>query len=290
MLKHFVLTTAATFIVAMATGTFAIALNDWFGSGDLLPYAIYSTTFALLAASASTMAYGWMKRLSVWIAVASAFIFGLLFGFLSTCAVALFLGPWMGTMSVPILQPWCIAAAFTFSAAILLRRLPFSRPLVIGIVGLAFAGVFGTLSFKPAVSLVSGNQHLTVFFYRHIPGDTELDVSEAIQDLDATDIDILRETGLRGKLESRGHFASNSTAWPRAKALLVFTAHSADKSMLPQPKHCTIAYVQDRGGFRRVPQDAPTFERSMRIEPGPSGSHFVVEQASGARSGGHIDP
>ncbi len=284
------LTTAATLIVALVTGTTAVALNDWFGSGDLLPYAIYSTAFAILAASASVMAYGWTKQLKVWIAAACAFIFGLLFGFLSTFAVALFLGPWMGAMSVPILQSWCIAAAFTFSAAVLLRRLPFSRPLVIGLVGLAFASVFGTLGFKPAVSLASGNQHLTVYFYRHVPGDTELDVSEAIQDLDATDIDILRQTGLRGKLESRGHFASNSTEWPRAKALLVFTASSADKSMLPQPKHCTIAYVLDSVGFRRVPKYAPTFERSMRIEPGPSGSQFVVEHASGAQSGGHIDP
>lgn len=289
-MKHFVLATAATFIVAMATGATAVALNDWFGSGDLLPYAIYSTVFALLAAPASVTAYRWTKRLNVWVAAVFAFIFGLLFGFLGTFAVALFLGPWMGAMSVPILQSWCIAAAFTFSAAVLLRRLPFSRPLVVGLAGLAFASVGGTLVFKPAVSLASGYQHLAVYFYRHIPGDTELDLSEAIQDLDATDIEILRQTGLRGKLESCGHFASNSTEWPRAKALLVFTAASASKSMLPQPKRCTIAYVQDGVGFRRVPQDASTLERSMRIEPGPSGSHFVLEHASGAQSGGHIDP
>ena len=284
------LTAAVTLIVAMGTGTTAVALNDWFGSGDLLPYAIYSTVFALFAAFASAMVYEGTKGLKVWMAAASAFILGLLFGFLGTFAVALFLGPWMGAMSVPVLQSWCIAAAFTFSAAVLLRRLPFSHRLLMGLVGIACAGVFATVGFQPALSLASGNQHLDVYFYRHVPGDTELDVSEAIQDLDASDIDLLRQTGLRGKLESRGRFASNNTEWPRAKAILVFTSPSVDRSLLPQPKRCTIAYVQEGGGFRHVPQDAPTFKRAMRIEPGPRGLNFVVEHASGAQSGADLDP
>jgi hypothetical protein len=289
-LKHFALTTAVTLLVAMATGIAAVALNDWFGSSDLRPYAVYSTAFALLAAPASSMVYKCTKRLQVSMAAACAFIFGLIFGLAGTCAVALLLGPWMGAMSVPILQSWCITGALVFSAAVLLKRLPFSRHLLIGLLVLAFASVFAILGFRPAISLAFGNQHLTVFFYRHVPGDTELDVSDAIRDLDATDIDVLRQTGLRGKLESRGHFASNSTEWPRAKALIVYTTPIATESALPQPKHCTIAYVQDDTGFRPVPIDSPTFGRMMRIEPRPSGAGIVVEQASGGRSGGQIEP
>ena len=290
VMTYFVLATTATFIVAMATGAAAVAQNEWFGASDLLPFAIYSTIFALLAAPASVLAYRSTKRLPVWVAAVVAFLVGLLYGFLGTLAVALFLDPWMGAMSVPILQSWCVAAAFTFTSAVLLWRLPFSRPLVLGLAGIAFASAGGAFAFQPALSLALGNQHLAVYFYRHIPGNNELDLSEVVGDLEPVDIQLLRQTGLRGRLENRGYFASNSTEWPRAKALLVFTAATVSNATLPQPKRCTIAYVQDGSGFRRVPQDAATLERSMRIESGSTGPQLSVEDASGSRSGGSIDP
>lgn len=283
-------TAAATFAVAIAAGIVAVAVNGWFGSGDLVPFGIYSVPFALLAAPAVAFVYRVTKRLPVWLASACAFILGLLFGWLSTLVVAIFLGAWFGAMSVPVLQAWCITGAFVFSAAILLRRTPLSRGVNLALVGLASVSIFAAIGFRPTLSLATGNQHLTVYFFRYHPGDTELDVSDATVALNTADINILRRTGLRGKLESRGSFSSNSTNWPRAKALLIFTSPIAEDSSLPQPKHCTIAYVQDKGGFRRVPTDAPTFARQMRIEHGLNGSQFVVEHSSGAQSGGHIEP
>lgn len=289
-MKHVVLAATATFLMALATGVVAVALNGWFGSGDLVPYAIYSAAFALVAAPGSVLVYRCTKQLAVWVAAVFAFVVGMLWGLLGTVAVALFLGPWMGAMSVPVFQSWCISAAFTFSSGVLLRRLPFARPLVLGLAGIAFASVGGALAFQPAISLASGNQHLSVYFYRHIPGDTELDLSSVGEDLNATDIEILRQTGLRGKLEERGYFASNSTEWPRAKALVVFTASSPRNAILPQPRGCTIAYVQDGVSFRRVPENASTLERAMRIDSGQRGSEFVVEDADGGQSGGRINP
>lgn len=289
-LKHIALATAAAFIMAMAAGTTSVAVNDWFGFGDLRPYAMYSLPFAIAVAFASVVACRWTKRLKVWIAATSAFVLGLLLGFLGTLAVALLLGPWVGAMSVPISQSWCIAAAFTLSAAVLFRRLPFSNPLLVGIAGIAFACVVATLSFRPAVSLITGNQHLTVHFYRLIPGDTDLDLSEAIRELETADVEILRQAGLKGKLESRGYRASSSTEWPRAKAIIVFSTPIIKDTTIAQPKGSTIAYVQDSDGFRRVPNDSAVLDRSMRIEPLPSGYNFIVEHASGAESGGHIDP
>ena len=73
-MTHFVLATTATFIVAMATGVAAVAQNEWFGASDLLPFAIYSTVFALLAAPASVLAYRSTKRLPVWVAAVVAFL------------------------------------------------------------------------------------------------------------------------------------------------------------------------------------------------------------------------
>ena len=82
-------------------------------------------------------------------------------------------------MSVPMLQVWCIAAAFIFSAAVLLRRAPSSRGVALGLAVLASLSVFASAGFRPILSLATGNQHLTVFFFRHQPGDGALDMSDA---------------------------------------------------------------------------------------------------------------
>jgi len=59
--------------------------------------------------------------------------------------------------------------------------------------------------------------------------------------LDDTDLALLKQTGLRGTLERMGSSGSNSTTWPRAKAMIVFTSAIAQDMSLPQPKHCSIA-------------------------------------------------
>ena len=283
-------TVAATFLVALAFSVIAVAFNDWFGIGDLVPFAIYCVPFAFLALPATAIAFRVTTRLPVWLASAFALIGGLLFGWLGTCAVALFLGPWFGAMSVPMLQVWCIAAAFVFSASVLLRRTPSTRGAAVGLTVLALLSVFASAAFRPALSLSSGNQHLTVFYFRHHPGDGELRILDTDKVLGPADMAILKQTGLRGTLESRGGSASNSTKWPLAKALIIFTPPLTTEASLPQPKHCTIAYVQDGSSFRRVPADAPTFSRQMHIKHESYGWNFTVEHSSGARSGGSISP
>ena len=289
-MKRSIATVAAAFLVALAIGVIAVAFNDWFGSSDLVPFAVYCVPFALLAAPTTAIAFRLTTRLPVWLASAFAFIAGLLFGWLGTYAVALFLGPWFGAMSVPMLQVWCIAAAFVFSADVLLRRDLSSRGVAVGLIVLALLSVFASAGFRPALSLSSGNQHLTVFYFRHHPGDGELNISDADKVLDPADIAILKQTGLRGTLESRGISASNSTKWPRAKALIIFTPPLTTGASLPQPKHCTIAYLQEGSSFRRVPADAPTFSRQMHIQHKSGGWDFTVEHSSGARSGGSLSP
>lgn len=293
-------TIVATFVLALAAGIIAVALNGWFGSGDLVPFGIYCIPFAILAAPAVAFVFGATKRLPVWLASACAFIAGIVFGWLGTFAIAVALGPWFGAMSVPMLQAWCITAAFTFSAAIVLRRAPLSCGVTLALFGLASLSILASIGFRPAISLTTGNQHLTVCFFRHHPGDTDLEVSDPFADLklpteifdklDDTDLALLRQTGLRGTLECLGSSGSNSTTWPRAKAMIIFTSPITQEMSLPQPRHCSIVYVLDNGDFRRVPGTAPTFERLIRIERGSGGSNYWVEHSDGARSGGHIEP
>ena len=300
MVSRSFVTIAGTFVVALAAGIIAVALNGGFGSGDLVPFAVYCIPFALLAAPAVAFVIWATNRLPIWLASACAFIAGFVFGWVGTFSVAVALGPWFGTMSVPMLQAWCITTAFIFSAAIVLRRAPLSRSVTLALFGLASLSILTSIGFRPAISLTTGNQHLTVCFFRHHPGDTDLEVSDPFADvelpeelvdkLDDADLALLRQTGLRGRLECLGSSASNSTTWPRAKAMIVFTSPITQEMSLPQPKNCSIAYVQDNGGFRRVPASAPTFERQIRIERGSGGSNYWVEHSDGARSGGHIEP
>lgn len=288
-MARFALTTLAAFLAAMATGTSAVARNDWFGSRDLLPYAVCSTVFALLLAIASTCLGGWTKRLGTRTAAACALVFGALFGFPGTMALSLFLGPWMGSMSVPVLQSWCLTAACILPAAVLVKRRPFSWSLAAELTALAVAGALGMLVFQPAFSLVTGNQHLTVRTYQHIPGDGELDLTDVIQDLDENDQAVLRQTGLQGKLVPLSFLASDSTEWPRANALLVLTGTITETVSLPQPKGCTIAWVQDGNSFRQVREDAPTVAQKIHIEPQGTDLFLTIEQPSGARSGFRVD-
>jgi hypothetical protein len=299
-MSRIILTILATFALAFAAGIISVALNDWFGSGDLVPFGICCIPFALLAAPAVAIVFRATTRLPVWLATACAFLSGFVFGWLGTFAVALVFGPWFGAMSVPVLQVWCTSAAWIFSAAIALWRAPLSRGMALALFGLGFFSILLSMSFRPAISLTSGDQHLTVFFFRHYPGDTDLEISDpfaemdlpmdGFEKLDETDLALLRQTGLRGKLESLGPSGSNSTTWPRARALIILTAPITQEISLPQPKHRSIVYVQNNGEFRRIPATAPTFERQIRIRREPDGTHYSVEQSNGAQSGGFIGP
>lgn len=285
-----IVTVIAAFLVALGAGVIAVALNDWFGRGDLVPFAIYCIPFALIAVPTATVTFNLTSRLPLWLAAAFAFVAGLIFGWFSTYAVALFLGPWFGAMSVPMLLVWCISAAFVFSAVVILRRAPWSLRVALRLAVLASLSVLASAGFRPALSLAADNQYLNVFYFRHYPGYADLDVSDAAKVLDTADIDILKQTGLRGKLESRGSSASTTTKWPRAKAIIIFTSPLTTEVSLPQPKRCTIAYVQVDSSFRPVPAAAPTFPRMMHIQRESGGWNFVVEHSSGARSGGRISP
>jgi len=150
-------TMVATFALALAAGIIAVALNGWFGSGDLVPFGVYCIPFALLAAPAIAFVFGATKRLPVWLASACAFMTGLVFGWLGTFAIAISLGPWFGAMSVPMLQAWCTSAAFVFSAAIVLRRAPLSRGAILAVLGLASLSILASIGFRPTISIITGN-------------------------------------------------------------------------------------------------------------------------------------
>jgi hypothetical protein len=278
-----------TYVLSVVAGVVAVALNRWFGSSDLLPFAIYCIPFSLAVAPAVGLVFAVTRRIPIYLAILIAFLAGLSFGWLATLVVAFILGPWFGAMSVPILQVWAVTSAFVLSAGVLFRRRSLSPRTAAVLACLAAISVFTSVLFRPVLSFATENQHLTVFFFRHQPGSVELSIEDA-DSLDPADIALLKQTGFHGTLQGRGSHASNNTEWPRAKVFFIFTSPLTVPASLPQPKHCSIVYVQDGSSFRRVPSDAPTFSRQIHLEPGSGNWHLVVEHSNGARSGGSVSP
>lgn len=283
-------TALCAFVASLAIGILAVASNRWFGSGDLLPFGIYSIPFAFVAWPLTSLLSTATRKCPLWFALPLAFFVGLLYGYFGTYAVALFLGPWFGAMSVPMLRVWCSAGALTFAAVVLIRRRGFDTGSVVGVVLSIAAAIILFVGLRPALAIASDDQHLTVVLLRYHAGSAPLTISDSFSSLDSADIDLLTRTELRGTLEARGTHASNSADWPRAKALVLFTDALHHDVSIPQPKHCTIAYVQTGDTFRQVPPDAPTFARTIQFHRDADGWNMSVEHASGARSGGSISP
>jgi hypothetical protein len=152
---------------------------------------------------------------------------------------------------------------------------------------MAAAVLFGL---HPALALATKDQHLTVVLLRHHPGDSALTALRSASQLDSGDLALLTQAGLRGTVEERSSHASNSVAWPRAKALVVFTGVLEQEASLPQPKHGTVAFIQTGQSFRQVPMGASTLSRTIRFYHEAGDWHVEVQHASGARSGGYISP
>lgn len=140
-----------------------VAANDWFGSGDIRSYALWSAPFSVLLASVALLTRDWLQQLSRTRRYALAALLGLASGVVWTFAVALSMGPWVGTFSFPILYLWMLGglSAMLIWAAYVGRTKPSAEELIsardggtkrltllvlgvpIGAVAVAYAIVFG---------------------------------------------------------------------------------------------------------------------------------------------------
>lgn len=280
----------AAFALPFVAGVIAVALNDWFGSSDLVPsFAIFCIPFAVflwvIAALFSRMVCTW----PAWLAAPVGFLLGALVGFLGTVALAGFLGPWSGAMSVDVFKSWTTSAAVFVPTAHLLttgglRKAPLLGTLLVAVVGSAsFAG------FAPLRSLATGDQHLMVVFLRHIPGEQPLQIVNAPEWLTDPDRALILSCGLNGTVEFFGSSGSMTTPWPRAQAWIVFTTGPSKPARLPQPKRCTILYLQRDNDFVAMPERAPVIDRAIELFRDDRGKWcFWVELVSGGKSGGEL--
>jgi len=282
------LTYLAAFLLSFVVGVIGTAQNEWFGSGDLSPYAFYCIPFAAFLWGASSLFFRIARAWPLWLAAPTAFMLGAFGGFVATYAVAMFLGPWFGAMSVPMLKSWCVSASIFVPAVYLLRRIGVKKSSLVGATACAGLGIALFFGISPLWSLATGNQHLMTAFFRHVPGEQELNITHEPDWLTVEDRELILGSGLTGTIECFQSGGSNSTDWPRAKAFVIFTVGLSQNVRLPQPKRSTILYVQHEDEFVAIPNKAPTFDRAIEFYRDQTGWSFWVEQSSGAKSGGGL--
>ena len=282
------LTFFAAFLLSFVVGVVGVAQNEWFGSSDLSPYAFYCLPFAIFLWGASSLFYRIACTWSLWLVIPTAVLVGAITGFVSTYVVAIFLGPWFGAMSVPMLKCWSVSASIFCPAVYLIKKIGVKKPSLIGATACAGFGVALFFGFSPLWSLGTGNQNLMTAFFRHIPGEQDLKIAGEPEWLTEEDRELIIGSGLTGKLECFRSGGSNTAEWPRAKTFVIFTSDLSDTVRLPQPKHSTIVYLQHGQEFIGIPDDTPTFDRAIEFYKDDSGWHYWVEHASGAKSGGGL--
>ncbi len=279
---------SAALLLSFAVGILRVAQNGWFGSSDLLPYAIYCIPFAFLLWASSSLFFRMTRQWRPWLATPIGFIMGAIAGFIGTYAVAIVLGPWFGAMSVPVLKSWCVTASIFIPLVYLVRRDGLGKMSIGSGIALLGAGLAFFFAISPLWSLATSNQHLITAFFQHVPGDDELKIDSEPDWFTNEDRELLVSSGLKGRLDCFSSGGSNSTEWPCAKAFVIFTSDLSETVRLPQPKHSTILYVQRGDGFVVLPEGVPTFNRSLEFYEDEYGWHYWVEQASGAKSGGGL--
>ena len=85
-------------------------MNDGMGSGDLLPFVLWSMPLGLLVAPVSYLLRGVSSR---YLRTAASLAAGVLLGYGWTLAMAKMMGPWFGTFSFPVLPIFLLAASAT---------------------------------------------------------------------------------------------------------------------------------------------------------------------------------
>jgi hypothetical protein len=148
--------------------------------------------------------------------------------------------------------------------------------------------IIGTLIPGPVFDLVTHKQQLTVAIVTpqsqgpHLPEITELGPVGAI-DASAVSsrvMQLLHDGGIDGnyqvaQLYRQGH-------GKQVLAILVIGGHITAAADLPEPRGTDVIYLQEPGGWKRIPSDVPTLNRGIYIYPDQDGRSCHLIRVTGA--------
>ena len=278
----------ASFLVAILS----LWMQSWFGVRDLYAFGFWTIPLLAIVFGLAPRLHTFFLKRSHIAANLLAFAFGFIAGFLWTLLVAIFLGPWFGTFSFPVIVCWIAGAIAGFcSIAGPINFNAYRRPILSVLISLIL-GVLFFFAYHPVGNVVRDDQELEVLKFSWQPGDSlrfeyMIIGDERVNESDST---ALAKAGVRGTLTLVGIAIHGSG--PRAKAIIVLRQPVKSTITLQQPDRSTIAYVQtEQNSFRVYPPDAKTLQRVIELSPssGHSGTDIMVELASGAMQGGSFE-
>jgi hypothetical protein len=116
-------------LVSLGVAIILLAMQDWFGAGDIVSFAMWTLLFSLPLSAWVSLFAGWSTKWSPPIRYAAAGFVGLFTGYVLTLLLALMLGAWFAAFSFPVFYCWLFGSLLAFLLSI-------SRPIWKGKIGM----------------------------------------------------------------------------------------------------------------------------------------------------------
>lgn len=295
--QAFLLPAAVCGAVSTLTAAATVVLNRGFGTGDLLPFLLWTLLFAAVIGFIKEKLTDLLPRFSVPLKYAVAAIIGMAGGVLWTYIVAFFLGVWFGAFSFPVLPYWMAGGAsgmITGTVNDKSRR----RSALVDLTLITALCLGSIVIPKYLVNSLSNNQRLEVVSVRWKPSTQPLTIQEAsshdIPDdfkLSNQDLVKLKALGLTGQAAFDGSSGFVGRG-KHARALIVMQRPLTEGIELPQPDGVEVIYIQGEDGWKIYPSNAPTLQRTIRLWPDERdqtwATLYSIERADGSRQGGTL--
>jgi hypothetical protein len=280
----FVRATGVAFVVTVIVALVSLIRERGYGAADLPVFLFVSLVFAcfvgLLAGNPSDVTTG---ARAVWRLVVML-VFGALVGIVGTLAAALFFGPGIGAVSLPILIAWVLAGSLGLAVGRHRFSISLARELsAVGAVALLLAVIA-----EPLLLWARGSQELELFWLIRSDTSSDLRLVEERGTLALEDAGeaLLREAGIVGELRVKAW--SRQGKGSRAVMYVVLDRPVTERHVLRQPDGGAIVYVQEEHGFRSYPANADLSEKVVEIVPGDEEGFDYWVQMAGRRSGRHL--
>ncbi len=150
----------------------------------------------------------------------------------------------------------------------------------------------GILIPGPVFDQVTHNQELTVAVVtpqNHGPRSPKVEEAGPVRSIDASAVssrvmELLRNAGIDGnhqvaQLYRQGH-------GKQVLAIIVIGGLVTKAADLPEPRRTDVIYLQEPGGWKRIPSQVPTLDRDIYISPDPDGGSCHLIKFTEATGGG----
>src|SRR5215203_4483100 len=114
-------------VVAVGCATLFVAINDWFGAGDLSAMFFWSLPLGGMVAFVTGRSFQPLSKKSRLVEASALAAIGTVAGIVWTLAAAAILGGWIGAFSFPVLYCWMIGGLAGGVAALRVTRRELAR-------------------------------------------------------------------------------------------------------------------------------------------------------------------